>query len=188
MVPLIPIAMAAARYVPGIVRLLKGENAGAVAEQVVGAARALTGTEDPQAAIETVTSDPEILKRWIEHVQAIHVAEIESEVEKLREINATVRAEATSDDWYVRRARPTVTYVIAFSWGWFIGSIGYAISTKPLKEVTAMIDAVSGTMPLWGIALAVIGVYVKKRSDDKAVDAGIAPPSVLGMFGKAAKS
>lgn len=57
--PLIPIAMALAQFVPGIIKLLTGsDKAEDVAGQVVGIAQTITGTDSPDAALATLKADP----------------------------------------------------------------------------------------------------------------------------------
>jgi hypothetical protein len=56
--PIIPIALGLANVVPGLLRLLKGDQAADVAEKVIGIARAVTGIEDPEEAVKAVQMDP----------------------------------------------------------------------------------------------------------------------------------
>lgn len=60
MAPLIPIAMGLAQYVPNIIKLLTGsDKAEDVAAAVVGVAQAVTGAPTPEAALSTITADPD---------------------------------------------------------------------------------------------------------------------------------
>lgn len=57
--PLIPIAMELAQFVPGIIRLLTGsDKAEEVASKVVGIAQTITGTSDGDAALAAIKADP----------------------------------------------------------------------------------------------------------------------------------
>lgn len=57
--PLIPIAMALAQFVPGIIKLLTGsDKAEDVAGQVVGIAQTITGTDSGDAALAALKADP----------------------------------------------------------------------------------------------------------------------------------
>jgi hypothetical protein len=59
MIPLIPIAMQLAQFVPNIIKLLTGsDKAGEVASQVVDVARAVTGIDDPATVVQTIQMDP----------------------------------------------------------------------------------------------------------------------------------
>lgn len=57
--PIIPLAMALAQYVPSIIKLLTGsDKAEEAASQVVGIAQAVTGTSDGDAALASLKADP----------------------------------------------------------------------------------------------------------------------------------
>lgn len=179
---LIPLAMKAAEGVPALIRLLKGDKAGDVAERVVGAAKALTGHDDPETAVQAVTQDPELMKLWIAETHKVVVAELEAETERMRTVNETMRAEYASDSWFVKCWRPFYGYCVATSWTWFMGCAGYVLVTRPPAELAALVTAIGGLMPLWGIALSVLGVAVHQRTQDKRIKAGVETP---GLFGSA---
>lgn len=76
--PLIPIAMALAQFVPGIVKLLTGsDKAEDVAGQVVGIAQTITGTSDGEAALAAIKADP---NKVLEFQQAM--AQQQADLEK----------------------------------------------------------------------------------------------------------
>jgi hypothetical protein len=85
----------------------------------------------------------------------------------LAQINASLRAEARSDDWYVRRWRPTFGYAVALTWTATMIAVSWSIIDDP-TQAPAIIAALVNTSPIWGIALGVLGVAVVKRSQDKA--------------------
>jgi hypothetical protein len=59
MAPLIPLVMKLAPFVPGILRLITGnEKAGTVAGHVLDIAQVVTGTKTPEAAVEAIQADP----------------------------------------------------------------------------------------------------------------------------------
>lgn len=84
----------------------------------------------------------------------------------LEQINTTMRSEAASEDWYVRRWRPTFGYAVAATWAATMGAVSWAIVAEPAQS-PAIIAALVNTSPIWGIALGVLGVAVVKRSQDK---------------------
>nr|WP_173976134.1 3TM-type holin [Magnetospirillum sp. LM-5] len=86
----------------------------------------------------------------------------------LAQVNASLRAEIRSEDWYVRRWRPTFGYAVAITWTATMAAIAWAIVAEP-TQAPAIITALVNTSPIWGIALGVLGVAVVKRSQDKAV-------------------
>ncbi len=181
----IGLALKAAEGVPALIRMLSGDKAGDIAEKVVGAAKVITGTEDPETAVAQVQQDPELTKLWLMETSKIVMAELEAETERLKIVNETMRSEAKSEDPVVRRARPFMTYMIACAWGWFMGCLGWAFVTRPMAEMAALTTAAAGLTPMWAVALSVIGVYVHQRSKDKQTQAGISTP---GLFGSTLKA
>jgi hypothetical protein len=97
------------------------------------------------------------------------MAELDSDEARaaLEQINTTLRAEVASEDWYVRRWRPTFGYAVAATWTTTMGAVSWAIVADPAQSPT-IIAALVNTSPIWGIALGVLGVAVVKRSQDKA--------------------
>lgn len=86
----------------------------------------------------------------------------------LAQVNASLRTEVRSDDWYVRRWRPTFGYAVALTWTATMAAVSWAIVADP-AHAPAIIAALVNTSPIWGIALGVLGVSVVKRSQDKAL-------------------
>lgn len=75
-----PIAMAlglAAEFAPTLIRKMAGDNAGDVADKVVGAAQAITGTDNPEAAMEALKADPALAAKF-----RTDMANLEVELEK----------------------------------------------------------------------------------------------------------
>ena len=115
-----------------------------------------------------------------DHYQAITRMVLEAETARLYEVNQTIRAEAASNDAYVRRWRPTYGYLTAAAW--FIQMTGFTVilgvvafrNPGELASVVGALGAVlSALLGLWGIALAVLGINVSKRSEDKQAAAGV---------------
>ena len=97
--------------------------------------------------------------------------ESEEDRETIREVNASLRAEAASEDAYVRRMRPTFGYVMAATWAAQMGAVAWIVVRRP-GEAAAVIEALGALSVVWSVGLSVLGVYVYKRSSDKAVAAG----------------
>ena len=57
MAPILPVVMGLAQVAPMIARWLGGENAGQVAEKVVGIAKAVTGAATPEEALAKIQAD-----------------------------------------------------------------------------------------------------------------------------------
>ena len=64
-----------------------------------------------------------------------HMAELSAETDQtwLEQVNRTIRAEAQSDDPYVRRMRPTFGYIMALTWAAQMGAIAYVVAVEPEK-------------------------------------------------------
>jgi hypothetical protein len=167
----ITIALGLAQFVPGLIRWISGDDsakAASVAETAIAVAREVTGKTSGADALEAVKADPAIAQKlqqaWLVHDLAL----AREETRQLAEINATMRAEITSGDGYVRRWRPTFGYAVALTWTATMGAVSWAIIAQPTQAPT-IIAALVNTAPIWGIALAVLGVSVVKRSQDKKV-------------------
>jgi hypothetical protein len=132
------------------------------------AAHAAAGAlKDVGGAITGGQITPEQIAEANRHVE--RMAEIDSTEarEALAQINTSLRAEVSSEDWYVRRWRPTFGYAVAITWTATMGAVSWAIVAEPAQSPT-IIAALVNTSPIWGIALGVLGVSVVKRSHDKA--------------------
>jgi hypothetical protein len=64
MVPIIPIAMGLASVIPSIAKLFGGPKAESVANKVVDVAKAVTGMDDPQKAVETLRGSPDLILQF----------------------------------------------------------------------------------------------------------------------------
>jgi len=188
-----------------------GGPAGAGVGRLV--ASAVTG--DPEAEPDEVeralvAADPQVIVR-LREIEADNRVELEKlalegerhrlahESAHVAESARTQRAEIASEDWYVRRARPTWVYVGAFGVGAVVlalcGSITvatamlFAAAGEPetIAGVTAGVQALleggaqlaGALMPIIAFVAGVAGYYVKRRSDDKQLAAGAAAPRGL---------
>jgi len=123
---------------------------------------ALGAVDHPAAGIA-----PEQVAEANRHLE--RMAELDSDEARaaLAQINTTMRSEVASEDWYVRRWRPTFGYAVAATWTATMGAVSWAIIAEPAQS-PAIIAALVNTSPIWGIALGVLGVAVVKRSQDKS--------------------
>lgn len=136
----------------------------------------LFGVENtPDAIGQAIQADPQALVKLKqleeENKHELRKMVIEAETARLAEINKTMRAEATAQDGYVRRWRPTFGYMVAITW--FIQSvaIAWAMVAKP-ENAADLINAVTALTPMWGIALSILGINITSRSRDKRVQSG----------------
>eukprot|EP00752_Nemacystus_decipiens_P015328 g13661.t1 len=100
------------------------------------------------------------------HLEAMAGIEAETDRTWLREVNQTIRTEIASDDWYVRRMRPTFGYVVAVTWAAQMGAVAYIIATNP-AAAGAVVSALGQLGTIWTVGLSVLGIYVYKRSQEK---------------------
>lgn len=190
-IPLLPIALGLAKLIPSIAGILKGSDAEAKAQEVLDIAQVVTGTSDPQLAVKALESDPAALVKYQEALLAHTLAMRQADVQQLDVVNQTIRAELASKDPYNSRWRATFGYCVAYSWFMlFFGvvfSIVWVVCSEPKQMgiVGKAIAEVMGSMViLWGVALPILGVSIKKRSDDKQTSAGLPTTGLLDMFKK----
>ena len=178
-----PLFLALAQLAPALLRLAGKDNAAEVVDQGVSIAKRLAGKDDPDAALEAIRANPQLLVEFQRTMNDIVIAELEAETRRLEAINQTMRAEITSADPYVRRARPTFLYVMAGTWALQTLAFFIAVISYP-TEAPKILASLGDVAFMWTIALSVIGVYVKVRSDDKKVAAGQEPPTAVEALGR----
>ncbi len=106
------------------------------------------------------------LKEVNRHIEALSQQELEKESIQLMEINESLRTEAKSEDWYVRRMRPTFGYIMAFTWGIQMLALAYTIIAEP-DRAGGIVSSMESLSMIWSVGLSVLGIYVYKRSEDK---------------------
>lgn len=141
------------------------------------AGAALTEVEAEIGAGRLSSTDLQEANRHVERV-----AELAAQTDRtwLEQVNRTIRAEAHSDDPYVRRMRPTFGYIMALTWAAQMGSVAYVVAIEPDKA-GPVIAAVASLGTIWTVGLSVLGIYVYKRSTEKLAGQG-APPGVLASL------
>lgn len=173
----VSILLTAGQFVPAILRWFGRDSAADVAGKVVEVTRQVTGRDAFDEGVAALKADPTLLLRYQEAVNALAMAEMEAETRRLEATNATMRAEYASNDPYVRRARPTFLYAMAATWT--VQALGLLLAAvfKPALA-SDIIRAAGDLTAMWSVALAVVGVAIKARSDDKARAAGADAPSL----------
>lgn len=172
--PLIPLLLGLAEVVPAVTGLFAGDKAQEKAEALAGMVKAVAGQEDLGAAVAAVRGRPELALQLqglvMQHEREAFIAE----TARLEVVNQTMRAEALSGDAYTRRWRPTFGYVACLTWGVqgivVFGVLGYVAIAHPERladAARAMTDLMRALAEHWLYALAVLGVAVWKRSEDK---------------------
>jgi hypothetical protein len=164
--------------VPRLTRLLAGDKAADVAEKVIDVTTAIAGVDEPEQAIEVIQQNPELQLQLQQQLNEFVIAEMEQENETLRTINKTIQTEAISNDPFVRRWRPFFGYTVAVTWFLLMLALGIVIVITP-EDAPDVINAMTNLSLMWSVALAVLGISVNKRSQDKQVAAGQPVPAGL---------
>lgn len=182
-----------AQVAPAVATALGGPAAGGI---TAGAARMVTGllgVENTPEGLLGAIDDPaklaELKRIDAEHRRELEKLRLEAEAaqaqeatKRLAEINQTIRAEAASNDGYVRRWRPTFGYLVAIAWAVLTLAIAGSIVMAPGQAGTVA-QAITALTPMWSVALAILGINVSKRSQDKQVAAGQPPaPGFMGAI------
>ncbi|MDW7746569.1 3TM-type holin [Halomonas sp.] len=182
-----------AQVAPAVATALGGPAAGGI---TAGAARMVTGllgVENTPEGLLGALDDPaklaELKRIDAEHRRELEKLRLEAEAaqaqeatKRLAEINQTIRAEAASNDAFVRRWRPTFGYLVAIAWAVMSLAIAWSIVSQPGQAGTVA-QAITALTPMWSVALAILGINVSKRSQDKQVAAGQPPaPGFMGAI------
>jgi hypothetical protein len=155
--------------------------AGAAGGKLIAGALGLS-KDDPAAAMETLVGDPSklVALRELEtrNRHELETLTLQAEIRSVAEVNATYREEIKSEDAFVRRARPMFLYVVAFSIliEVLIALVVVLAAPERIGDLANLFGALSVPQ---SIAAAMAGVYLKKRSDDKAVAARVPPQGGL---------
>ena len=188
--PLIPLVISAlAEIAPAVVgAITNSDKAEEKAAQIAGIAKSLTGAQDAESAFTAIKANPELLLQFQRDLMQWQTEQYRSETDRLRAVNETMRAEAMAQDPWTRRWRPYFGYIAATTWAIqgviVFGLVAYVVVNMPdkisdtLGAITALLKALAEH---WMFALAVLGVAVWKRSDDKKVAAG--QNGDYGIFG-----
>ena len=149
-----------------------------VANAAIQTAAKLTGitvTDEStaQQAAAALQGDPSKLADYQRAVNEQAIAAMAEETKRLAIVNETARAEAASGDPYVRRMRPTWGYTMCASWAWIMVVIGAVLWRSP-DQLTANMPQI---VTLFGIGLAVLGIYVNGRTQEKGA-AGLTVPTL----------
>jgi hypothetical protein len=159
--------------------LLGGPAGGAVGALV---SSVLGVDNEPDEVHKALSADPSLLLKLreteIQQQTQLQQMMVESETKKLSEVNATIRAELASGDKFKSYWRPLFGYVMALTWGAIMLAATYQILFKP-DIAGGTISSLGQMSALWGIGLAVLGINVYKRSDDKAMAYGRSQESIL---------
>lgn len=182
----LPLAISlAAKFAPALVGKLMGSDAEKTAEKVMGAASEISGIADPQGAHDAIMADPKEAADFQVRMNEIELEITREDTKRFEEYHKTLRGDVASSDEYARRWRPKFGYYMAYSWLiMFIILLGVTIAglfkvVNLSEAVRAYGELIKSMELLWGVALAVLGVNIKKRSDDKRAVLGETRPGFL---------
>ncbi|WP_018126134.1 3TM-type holin [Desulfovibrio oxyclinae] len=186
--PLLPLL----GLVPEVVGMFTDdEDVTKVAETASNVARTLTGADD-ESAVDALKADPSLLVEFQTRMRQFAMQEMREKTQRLQEINRTMRVEYESANTYKTGWRPAVGWVLAFSfliivlavvvpWVWFTFEDPAQVSPM-LESAARLIGALNN--PIIAMA-AVLGVLIKKRSDDKHAASTSRPSGTLaGLYQK----
>jgi hypothetical protein len=154
-------------------------------------AKALGTEATPDAIHQAIAADPE----WAAKVRIaednnrtqLESLTIQMESNNLSDVNQTFREELKSEDRFVRWARPSMIWAISLSVVLEVIVAGLVVFIEP-GQIANMATLFGAVAIPQGIAAAVCGVYMKKRSDDKMITAGMQPgiggllPTLIAKF------
>ena len=109
---------------------------------------------------------PEQINAANTHIEKMAQLESDENQTALKEINASLRTEAASEDWYVRRMRPTFGYIMAITWAAQMFALAFVIVADP-AQAEDIIDSIDSLSTIWSVGLSVLGIYIYKRSQEK---------------------
>lgn len=159
--------------------LLGGPAGGAVGALV---SSVLGVDNEPDEVRKALEADPSLLLKLreaeIQQQTQLQQMMVESETQRMTQVNETIRAELASGDKFKSYWRPLFGYIMAITWGAIMLATTYQILFKP-GDAASTIGALGQLSGLWGIGLAVLGINVWKRSDDKAMAFGRQPEGIL---------
>lgn len=156
-------ALLASIGLPLLVKAVGGALGGVDHPAAKAAAGALAQVDD---ALEQRQLSPAQLTEANRHIERMAELDSAEATAALAQVNESLRTESRSEDWYVRRWRPTFGYAVALTWVATMGALAWAIVAEPAQAPT-IITALVNTSPVWGVALGVLGIAVVKRSQDK---------------------
>lgn len=174
--------------------LLGGVIGGAPGSAVGSMVASALGVENTASAVEeAIAKNPEAAAKLQElektHSHQWNMMLLEIQKTEIEQQALTQRKELDSEDSFVRRWRPLFGYIMAASFGflnialcWLIINVvrdpaGIAPTISALSEVMGPISLI------WSFGMAVLGINISQRSQDKKTKMGIVPDGSGGFGG-----
>lgn len=150
-----------------------GTAVGAMIASVLGV------DNDPEQILEKLKTDPDALVKLkqleYQNEQKLQALVLESETKQLAEVNKTIRAELTSDNFFKSGWRPFIGWIVGLNIGLLLFSLAYSILTEPKGAA----DVVASATVIITMALGVLGYNVKQRTNDKETLLGKKTPGIM---------
>lgn len=176
-------------FIGGSAPLIGGLIGGGPGGVAIGklVSKALGVNNDPEEIKQALKNDPDALLK-IERLEKEHERELRSmtlqaETAQIAQINETMRAELKHDGDFKSGWRPFIGWVTGFSFGGLMLALVYAIFSEPSKAN----DIIESATVIISIMLTVLGVNIKKRSDDKATMLGKETGGILAAVAERIK-
>nr|VFK23033.1 MAG: Holin of 3TMs, for gene-transfer release [Candidatus Kentron sp. LPFa] len=178
------------KIIGGAAPVLGGLLGGPVGAQIGGMVASAIGSENTPEAIEQKLADnPELLAK-LKALEIEKASELQSltlnvemqraaqETARISEVNQTMRAELVSKDKFNSRWRAFMGYGVSIETMALVLGLIWMMIKDPasIANLGAVMQHVAWII---SVQLAVVGVAVKKRSDDKALAAGAQKPGFL---------
>lgn len=135
------------KYAPGLIRHFAGESAGAVADQVAGAVKAVTGTADYDQAGAALDADPELAQQF-----RLRLADLQLDLER---VAAADRADARQREIQTRDWTPRLLALLV-TLGFFGVLIFMLLHGKPETGGDALLVMLGALGGAWS---AIISYY-----------------------------
>lgn len=143
-----------------------------VLDAAAGIASGLSGEADPEKVAAAVQADPALFARFQETLTRRALGLAAEETRRLAERERSWRAMTESEDAYVRRARPTIIYALV--------AIALAAAATAVliawREPVLLPDTIAALQWVVYALAGVGGLYVVKRSEDKAAGGAAGAP------------
>lgn len=156
---------------PTIAKWLGGDKAEAVAEQVAGIARSVTGQSDAQSAVDAIKADPALALEFQKAWMATELAFEQEETKRQQMVNETMRAEAQSEHWPQWSWRPFWGFISALAFLFVCVLccwLGFeAVRARDMTALNMIPQLVASFGLLFGTPLAILGVASFKRGQEK---------------------
>ncbi len=136
--------------IPVLVRVL-AETLGTVDNPVTKSAE--KALKDVYKTLENGGINPDQMQAAHRHLEKIAELESQENAAILSEINETIRAEAASNDPYVRRMRPTFGYLMALTWAAQMFGLAYVIIFET-ENAPLVLNAMGLLGAIWAVGLS----------------------------------